>query len=196
MGWGEVDALVASVVERSPLRFTVTEELSEAAWAFRLRADAVVAAGWRSRAELTELGESDAYDERAVHIIGWDGPNPVVTGRIVLPPGVLPTEDACGIRVAPVGRVADVGRMVVAPSHQRVTHGGFSALLARLYIEVRRRDFEAACGMMTPAVRVICRQLGVTLETLGPDRLYWGEARAPVRFDLGKSASHLQDRWG
>jgi hypothetical protein len=71
----------------------------------------------------------------------------------------------------------------------------FGALLASLYLEVRRRDFEVACGMMSPAVRVMCRQLGITLELLGEDRSYWGELRAPVRFEVGASSSSIRERW-
>ena len=54
----------------------------------------------------------------AVHVVGWDGETAIATGRLVLPPGSLPTEDVCGIIVEPHGHVADVGRMTVARSHQ------------------------------------------------------------------------------
>jgi len=41
----------------------------------------------------------------------------------------------------------------------------------------------------------MCRQLGITLELLGEDRSYWGDLRAPVRFDVSASASSIRERW-
>ena len=195
MGPVDIDALVRSVLEQSPLRFTATTDRVDATPAFRLRAEAVAMAGWRTLEEMPGGLEIDEYDDRAVHVVGWDGARAAAAGRIVLPPGPLPTEDACGVRVHPEGRVVDVGRMVVAPGDRGPGHGVFGALLASLYLEVRRRGFEVACGMMSPAVRVMCRQLGITLELLGEDRSYWGDLRAPVRFDVRGSASSIRERW-
>jgi hypothetical protein len=119
----------------------------------------------------------------------------VCSGRIVLPPGPLPTEQACGIVVEPIGQVVDVGRMVVAPSHQDAAHRTFVLLLGALYLEVRRRGYSVACGMMSAPVRALVRQLGMRLELLGPEREYWREQRAPVRFILGREAPGLVERW-
>ena len=105
------------------------------------------------------------------------------TGRVVLPPG-LPTEDACGIAVGPAGRVVDVGRMCVARSHQSLEHAAFIGLLCRLYLVVREHGFQTACGMMSAPARFLAGHLGLQLELLGPERVYWNEPRAPVRFSL------------
>jgi hypothetical protein len=151
--------------------------------AYRLRAEAAVAHGWCTEEELPHGLEHDEYDERALQVLGWDGSTPMSTGRIVLPPG-LPTEDACGIRVEPVGDVVDVGRMCVASSHQSLEHSAFAGLLCALYLQVRRLGFTSACGMMSPAARALVRLLGLRLEVLGPQQPYWNELRAPVRFSL------------
>ena len=85
--------------------------------------------------------------------------------------------------------------MTVAPSHQSAGHPLFIALLARLYLEVRARDYDTACGMMSPRARSLMRLLGLQLELLGDDRLYWGEPRAPVRFSVIVNATPSPSRW-
>jgi hypothetical protein len=154
----------------------------------------VVERGWSSGVPADDL-EHDEFDARAIVIVGWDGDRPVATGRLVFPPGVLPTEAAAGLVVEPVGEVVDVGRMVVASSVRTPTPGVFVALLSCLYGEVRARGFTVACGMMSPTARALVRHLGVRLEVLGADRVYWGEMRAPVRFEVDANADSLTERW-
>jgi len=190
-----LDRLVARMVATGPLRFSVAEGDHERDLAYRLRHDAVVSRGWARADELDGGREHDTFDPAAVHLLGWDGPTAVCAGRLVLPPGPLPTEEACALVVEPPGRVVDVGRMVVAPSHQDADHTTFVLLLGGLYLEVRRRGFGIACGMMSAPVRAVCRQLGFRVELLGPDRPYWHEVRAPVRFEVGRDAAGLVERW-
>ena len=71
----------------------------------------------------------------------------------------------------------------------------FLALLACLYLEVRARGFDVACGMMSPRARSLVRLLGLQIEMLGDDRLYWGEPRAPVRFSVMIDSTQLSTRW-
>jgi len=190
-----LDRLVARMVAAGTLRFTVAEGDGERDLAYRLRHDAVVSRGWARPDELDGGREHDAFDSAAVHVLGWDGPAAVCAGRLVLPPGPLPTEEACELVVEPRGHVVDVGRMVVAPAHQDANHATFVLLLGGLYLEVRRRGFGVACGMMSAPVRAMCRQLGFRVEVLGPDRPYWHEVRAPVRFEVGREAAGLVERW-
>jgi hypothetical protein len=190
-----LDRLVARLVESAPIRFVVADTDGDRDAAFRLRHEAVVASGWGRPEDLADGREHDEFDASAVHIVGFDGGSAVCTGRLVLPPGPLPTEIACGFVIEPVGHVVDVGRMVVAPSHQRPDHRTFVVLLGRLYLEVRRRGYSVGCGMMTSSVRALARQLGFTLEVLGPDRMHWEAPRAPVRFEAGRQASSLLERW-
>lgn len=179
---GRLDPLVADIVARCGLRFTIATDDEARDVAYRLRYRTVVDQGWVDASTFAADRECDEFDAHAVHLIGWDDATAVATGRIVLPGEPLPTEVACGMRVAPLGRVVDVGRMAVARSHQSRQHSVFLALLARLYIEVQRRDYEFACGMVSDRARTLMRLLGLELEELGEARPYWGELRAPVRF--------------
>ena len=181
---GVLDGLVARVLAEYPYRFSVPTTTKERAVAFRLRGQAV-----------GRDVDRDGYDDVAVHVVGWLDGLPVSTGRLVCPPHPLPTQDACDLVVEPHGQVVDVGRMCVAPDHQSYRHAAFVALLSRLYLEMRERGYGTACGMMSPQVRRLMRQLGLTLEELGPDRPYLGEDRAPVRFSLLANAGSLASRW-
>ncbi|MGZ4596041.1 MAG: hypothetical protein ACXV3V_03870 [Actinomycetes bacterium] len=192
---GVLDGLVARVLSAYPYRFTVAATPAERATAYRIRFGAVLAEGWAPADAFPDGLEHDEYDDAAVHVVGWDGDNPVSAGRLVLPPGPLPTEQSCGLTVEPRARVVDVGRMSVVPSYQTHRHAAFIALLCRLYLEMRASGYEVACGMMSPRVRGLLRQLGLQLEVLAPDRVYWGEPRAPVRFALTVNALSLGDRW-
>jgi hypothetical protein len=181
---GPLDPLVADIVARCGYRFDIAADEGARDVAYRLRAEAVVEQGWAREADLPDGRERDAFDDRALHIICWDGDAAIATGRLVLPPGILPTEAVCGIVVEPRGRVVDVGRMTVARSRQSHRHAVFLALLARLYIEVREQGYDAACGLVSAPARSLMRLLGLQLEVLGDELLHWGERRAPVRFSV------------
>jgi GNAT superfamily N-acetyltransferase len=191
---GPLDHLAARLVGLSPLRFAVADGDGERAAAYRLRGRTVASRGWAAGHGLEGGVERDEFDADAVVVIGWEGATAMAAGRLVLPPGPLPTEQACGLEVEPVGEVVDVGRMVVSPEYQDPGHGAFVALLCRLYLEMRARGYVVACGMMSPSVRALSRQLGLHLELLGPDRPFLGEDRAPVRFAVAGNGA-LPRRW-
>lgn len=191
---GILDGLVARVLETYPYRFTMPTAEAERAVAYRIRAAVVADAGWLGH-DLPNGQERDEFDDSAVQIIGWDGPEPICTGRLVLPPRDLPTERACSIVVEPRGRVVDVGRMAVLPARRTVEHAVFVALLCRLYLEMRTRGFTVACGMMSRPARRVMRLLGLDLVELGDDRMYCGELRAPVRFELLANVPSVTQRW-
>ncbi|MFL6660595.1 MAG: GNAT family N-acetyltransferase [Rhizobacter sp.] len=188
---GALDALVADIIGRCSYRLTIAGDAAGRALAYRLRYEAVVREGWAGAIDMPDGRECDAYDADAVHILCWDGDVAVATGRIVLPAQAsLPTEAICGITVEPRGRVVDVGRMAVAPSHQSHRHGVFIVLLARLYLAMQEHGYEVACGLMSARAQSLIRLLGLELEVLGDARLHWGELRAPVRFSIaGEAAS-------
>jgi N-acyl-L-homoserine lactone synthetase len=189
-----LDALAMDVVQRSGCQFSVAASDAERDEVYRLRHVVIGEQGWTSETCRDGI-ERDNFDDRAVHIVGRDDGVAVATGRIVLPPGPLPTEEACGISVTPAGGVVDVGRMAVLRSHQGIGHPIFLALLARLYLEVRALGYEAACGMMSPRARSVLRLLGLDVELLGDDRLHWAELRAPVRFPVLIDPARLSGRW-
>ena len=184
-----LDALVTRMLSRSPFDYRVAADDSEREIAYRLRASAVIDRGWCTADELPGGMERDEYDDRAIQVIGWDGDVAMSTGRVVLPPG-LPTEKACGLVVEPPGEVVDVGRMCVARSHQSLEHAALIGLMCRLYLAMREQGFRDACGMMSAPARALMRLFGLQLEILGPERAYWNEPRAPVRFSL-MSATRL-----
>ena len=178
-----LDGLITRMLARSPFDYRVAAGDSDREIAYRLRGGAVIDRGWYAAGDLPDGMERDEYDEHAIQVIGWDGDVAMSTGRVVLPPR-LPTEQACGIVVEPPGEVVDVGRMCVARSHQSLEHAAFIGLMCRLYLVMREHGFRGACGMMSAPAQVLVGHLGLRLEVLGPDRTYWNEPRAPVRFSL------------
>lgn len=190
-----LDGLVGRVLDTYGYVFAVAGTTEERELGYRIRHRAAVAAGWIADVGGSDGLEHDRYDDAALHVLGYLDGEPVSTGRIVLPPARLPTEDACGLVVEPAGRVADVGRMAVLPEHQSRGHAAFIALMCRLYLEVRRAGFSTACGMMSASARRLVRMFGLTLELLGEDREHWHELRAPVRFSLLLNGDSLTERW-
>jgi N-acyl-L-homoserine lactone synthetase len=186
---GPLDALVADILGRCGYRFTLAADEAARECAYRLRAQAVIDQGWASVEALPRGLEYDAYDVNAIHVLGWDDDLAIATGRLVLPPQRLPTEEVCAMTIEPREGVVDVGRMAVARSHQSHRHAVFLALLARLYAEVRQRGYVAGCGLVSARSRSLMRLLGLPLEVLGEERLHWGEMRAPVRFAVTGESS-------
>jgi hypothetical protein len=189
-----LDGFAASVLERYGYRFTVAADEGERETAYRIRFLAAAHQGWPTGGARAGGLERDRYDEHAVVVVGWDGDSPIAAGRLVLPPGPLPTEEACDISVEPAGAVVDVGRMAVVPSYQSHRHAAFIALLARLYLEMRAHGYEVACGIMSAPARALLRQLGVHVDLLAAERPYWGELRAPVRFTVAGDAGPVDGR--
>jgi hypothetical protein len=186
-----LDLLVTRVLERSPFEYRLAANDAERELAFRLRGTVVVEQGWRTAEDIPGGLERDEYDDRALHVVGWDGPVAISTGRVVLPPG-LPTEEACGIVVDPPGEVVDVGRMCVLPRHQSLEHAALIGLMCRLYLEMRSHGYSFACGMMSARAQVLVRHLGLRIERLGSERAYWNELRTPVRFSLLSNVEVLE----
>jgi hypothetical protein len=195
VGPGLLDDLAARVLASYPYRFTVAETADDRRAAYRIRAAVSIEAGWGSPEDFPEGMERDEFDPLAVHVLGWDGAVPFCTGRLVFPPGPLPTEVACGSVVEPRGQVVDVGRMAVLRSHQTFGHGSFLALLCRLYREARAAEYAFACGMMAAPAMSLVDRLGLRLQQLGPQRLHHGQPRTPVRFVLTANVGPLVDRW-
>ena len=131
---GALDELAAALAVRSRLSFGTARTDAERDVALGLRRAAVAEKRWDGGTGTPTTTPSTA---RAVHVVGWREGEPICCGRLVLPPGPLPTEVACGFVIEPAGRVVDVGRMVVVPGARDHGSAVFLALLAALYLETQ-----------------------------------------------------------
>lgn len=143
--------------------------------------------------------EHDAYDERAIHVTGWQGSQLVAGARLVLPEDghELPTEAVLGERVPPAGEVVNLDRVLVAPgTEQRLVM--FRALLAAAWLETRAYGFHRWAGLTSLAVVRLYRQMGFSVKMLSGSKSYWGEQRYPVRFEPADAAAEQErgaGRW-
>jgi Acetyltransferase (GNAT) domain len=193
------DALAAQLEARAePVRFRVASSSVEVEAIHRLRFQTVVASGWAAARDFPDGLERDAFDDRAVHIGGWDDEVLAASARLVFPaPGLrLPTEEVFDVSVLPAGRVVDVGRGIVAPPYRQGGHRVLTGLLARCWLELRSRGLSQMCGDAAGWLLEVYRGMGFEVEVLGPARLHWGEERLPIRIDGVASVLSVLDRVG
>jgi N-acyl-L-homoserine lactone synthetase len=186
-----IDGICAALLARSgPFRFAEIASARDLEASFHLRYQAVVESGWARPEDFERELERDAYDEAAVHVGGWKGEVLVASARLVLPArGLqLPTEAAFELVVDPVGKVVDVGRMVVSSDQRSAFHGAFAGLLASAWTTIRGRGYAHVCGAYTARMIRLTRSMGIGVVPLGPPRPYWGEERFPVQLDTAVSA--------
>jgi predicted GNAT family N-acyltransferase len=191
------DALAGQLEARArPVRFRVATAPGEVEAILGLRYHTVVDSGWAQPEEFPDGLERDGFDDRAVHVGGWAGDELVACARLVFPePGRrLPVEDAFGVAVVPAGRVVDVGRGIVAPSYREGSHRVLVGLLARCWRELRVRGFSQMCGDAAEWLLAEYREIGFEVELLGPPRMHWGEARAPIHIDGVASVLRVLER--
>jgi hypothetical protein len=183
-----LDALARRLLAAVPELRVAVANADEWAAIRRLRREHILAAGWARPAELPRDGQHDAH---GLQIGAWREASLVGAIRLVLPAvgRLLPVEDEFGVRVEPLGAVAEVGRLVIAPAHRGdPAHRAWGALFARAWLELRARDLGVLAGAASPAMVARLRGLGLPFEILGPARVHWGEPRHPVRLDPGASA--------
>ena len=193
------DNLARGIVDSaSPIIFNVAQNDLERETVYRLRYQVVVDRGWKKPDELPDGMERDHYDSKAIHVVGWEENTLAATSRLVLPElGVnLPTEEGFNLQVEPRGRVADMGRQIVARNYSSIRHKVFAALLAKTWLEMRARGYSLVCGDFSPTVMRLYRMMGFNITQLGPAQKFWGEERAPILVDIAASVSVLVDRWG
>ena len=201
------DTVATRLVARAlPVRFRPAASASEVEAAHRLRYATVVEQGWAAPGTLPDGTERDEDDDRAVHVVGWDGDVLAATARLVLPSAdrPLPVERDFALTLEPRGAVVDVGRGIVARPYRGPDHRVFLGLLAHCWLEVRARGFRHFCGAVNDAVLARYRAFGLPLTVLGSGRPNWGEERYPVLVDALECAEAMLrarragriDRWG
>jgi N-acyl-L-homoserine lactone synthetase len=194
-----VDQLSRGFIESiDALRFDIAHDDSQREEVYRLRYQTVIERGWAQPGDMPDGMEHDHYDEKAIHIVGWDGNKLATTSRLVLPEDglVLPTEEAFNIQIEPRGQVTDMGRQIVAREYSSIKHKVFAALLAKTWLEIRAHGYSLVCGDFSPAMMRLYRIMGFDVNQLGPAQQFWGEERAPIMVDVAKSMLALLDRWG
>jgi len=191
-----MDKVARLLVDRAaPVRFMVATAASHRTAVYRLRYDVVVEEGWVDPSALPEGLEHDAFDEEAVHLVGWDGDVIAATARLVLPRAgaALPTEAAFGLDIEPRGEIVDLGRGIVARPYRGRGHHLFFALLAMAWIETRARGFTRLCGTTAPSMLPHYSAMGFHVEILGESRRWWGDERLPIKMDGARcSAATLE----
>jgi N-acyl-L-homoserine lactone synthetase len=193
-----VDRFAGEMIRRAePVRFAAAESQMEREQVYRLRYQAVIAAGWAAPSDFPDGMERDSYDDGAILIAGWYGNRLTAAARLVLPQAsrTLPTEEAFHLLLEPRGEVVDWSRMVVAPAYHSPEHRLFAALVGRCWLETRRHGYNKIAGCMEARLIEIYASLGISLRVLGPARVYWGEARYPISFDQTASLQALLDKW-
>jgi N-acyl-L-homoserine lactone synthetase len=194
-----VDQLSHGFIESiDALRFDIARDDSQREEVYRLRYQTVIERGWAQPGDMPDGMEHDHYDEKAIHIVGWDGNKLATTSRLVLPEDglVLPTEEAFHIQIEPRGQVTDMGRQIVAREYSSIKHKVFAALLAKTWLEIRVHGYSLVCGDFSPAMMRLYRIMGFDVKQLGPAQQFWGEERAPIMVDVAKSMLALVERWG
>jgi N-acyl-L-homoserine lactone synthetase len=189
----ELAALAARALERlAPLSFAVATGPAERDAALRMRFDCVVAEGWATAADHPDGRERDEYDDdAAVFVVGRDGDVLVASLRLVFPATdrPLPTERDFGLRVRPAGRVAEVGRIVVAPAARPGrSHRLLGGLCARAWLALQERGYDRAVSTAAPDVLDLYRSLGLRVAVLGPAREHWGAPRVPIQVEGDEGA--------
>lgn len=186
-----IDSLATEWTEAAqPIQFRIATAL-ELDEVFRLRYRTIVEEGWARAEDFPDGRERDEFDDDAIHVVGLDGQALAATSRLVLPHArrPLPTEEAFELAAPLPRRLADLGRMVVAPDYRNGKHRIFAGLLARAWLEARSCGFEGLVGSASAAVIERYVKLGLQVTILGPARRHWGEERFPVCLDVAATAA-------
>lgn len=181
----------------APIRFEIAQTPAEREAIYRLRYQTAIARGWIKPEDFPDGLEYDAYDERAVHLAGWDGTVLAASARLVIPSlGVcLPIEDAFGLEIEPRGQVVEWSRLIVTRPYSDREHRIVLGLMGACWLEMRGRGFHSICSPLTAPVLKLFRVIGLRTTTLGPPRPYGGEARYPVRIDPPAAESRMIQLW-
>lgn len=181
------------VMGAGPIRFGIASSPLEVEAALRLRRDIVVELGWRSPTEDLAHVERDAYDDRAQHVVAWDGGTIAGTLRLIRPKNGLsiPVEAEYGLVVEPRGRVMGAGRLIVAHPYRSARHAVLGGMAATAWLAMRRQGFQWAAGTATSEMLGLFTHLGFEIEILGDPQMSWGELRHPIRIGAADPTAWL-----
>jgi hypothetical protein len=193
------DAVAADLLGAvAPLRFGEVRNDAERQAAHHLRYLGIVERDMAPAERFPDGEEHDEYDERAVHIVGWDGERPIATIRVVLPLAGrrLPVEDDFDLDVPGSEHMVDLGRGVVDPQWRSGDHRVFMGLMGRSWLSMRSRGFTKLLAAATPERVALFRSMGFAATVLAGPRSHWGELRVPFFIDGEATAPELAERWG
>jgi GNAT superfamily N-acetyltransferase len=175
------DRFAAEALARAaPLRVALASTPEEHEAVYRLRYRHVIGAGWATPDDLPDGMEHDRFDEGASHVMTWDGDTLVGTCRVVFPDGSrpLPAEAAFDVAIEPRGGAPTIDRLLVDAPYRG--GGVMVVVLAKAWLELRRRGFGLISGAATEAVIRLFRGLGFEVTVLAGPRTYWGEERYAI----------------
>lgn len=164
----------------APLRLALASSPEEREAVYRFRYHHVIAAGWASPDELPGGLEHDRFDEGATHVMAWGGDALVGTCRLVFPDEdrPLPAEAPFDVVIEPRGQAPTIDRLLIDTPHRdgRV----MIVVLAKAWLELRRRGFELVSGVATQGDIQRFRRTGLDVTVLAGPRVYWGEPRYSI----------------
>jgi N-acyl-L-homoserine lactone synthetase len=192
------DDFTRQFIRLSPtVRFTSAQLPEEWELIYRARYAQVLKQGWAKPEDMPDGIERDAYDDQALHLVGWEGEHMVIIGRLVFPSPrrPLPTEAAYDLEITPSQQVVDTGRAILLQTERSdEQHRLFLGLMGYAWQEMRARGFCHVCATMTAPMLRLYRMMGIHWQVLGEARLYWGELRHPCRYNLVKTVQTFMKR--
>jgi N-acyl-L-homoserine lactone synthetase len=172
--------LTASI---APLRIGVARDAADLDAVFRLRGAEIIERGWAAPESLPSGRDHDEHDDDAVQIALWDDAEVVGTCRVLLPSPhrLLPIEREFGLRLEPPGGVVQWSRLVLAPRWRGdPQHRLAIACFAAMWLETRRRGYEACAGVVAKPMLALYAGMGMAFDVLAPPRVVDGEERYPA----------------
>lgn len=184
------------VTMNAPLCFTPATTAEMLDQVFRLRYEVVIAEGWATPQDFPDGRERDEYDDDALQLTAWDDSRLAATTRLVFPSADrrLPTEAAFDFSLDSRHKTVDVGRTIVAPAYRDSQHRLLVGMVGQTWIEARQRGMSEVCAILDKRIIRLYRRIGFEVTILAEPRLYWGEERFPIKFDLEKTAEALRHR--
>jgi N-acyl-L-homoserine lactone synthetase len=178
-----IDAAAEHMLRRlKPVQFRLARTRAEREAAYRLRYRTVTERGWQPPVELTNGLECEPLDEGAHHLIGWRDGQAIANCRIICPtPGQpLPLEEFLGIRVQPVGEVAQIDRFCIDRAYSDRRGELLLGVVCATWQSVHRWGYRYITGFFSGSMIRLYQRFGLEALPIGPACFYWGEERYPA----------------